>query len=48
MVNQRELTEEGIEKNFATKTLGMVYRVYLYAKTFAFQTSQHIHNLIQY
>ncbi len=24
MVNQRELTEEGLEKNFATNTLGKV------------------------
>lgn len=25
MVNQRELTEEGLEKNFATNTLGKIF-----------------------
>lgn len=25
MVNQRELTEEGVEKNFATNTLGKIF-----------------------
>lgn len=27
MVNQRELTEEGLEKNFATNTLGKIFLV---------------------
>lgn len=29
MVNQRELTQEGLEKNFATNTLGKIYFVKL-------------------
>lgn len=29
MVNQRELTEEGLEKNFATNTLGKIFIFFL-------------------
>lgn len=32
MVNQRELTEEGLEKNFATNTLGALKYIALFFK----------------
>ena len=47
MVNQRELTEEGLEKNFATNTLGKYFQILVPVHVPIFETILFLDTLLE-